>query len=203
MSFKEVLEKEAEFLSKNIVNQLFDKAEVSVKKRQSINDLCDEFVKKLIMGFVCPSEPETTNFFLYLNDLTGPYFSENEKKEILAFFIESRAYTYLSQASKEAPASGLKEIVEDIDKVRIIALKHKRDDIEQALYEITNKIFKVMDKAKEVEAPVEKDLEASDNQRMQNLINELIIIRSATHTQNDYRAFTIAIEKAKEYLHQF
>jgi hypothetical protein len=37
-------------------------------------------------------------------------------------------------------------------------------------------------------------------ERMQNLIDELIVIRSATHTQNDYRAITIAIEKSKEYL---
>ncbi len=37
-------------------------------------------------------------------------------------------------------------------------------------------------------------------QRMQNLIDELIIIRSATHTQKDYNCFTICIEKAKEYL---
>ena len=35
---------------------------------------------------------------------------------------------------------------------------------------------------------------------MENLIDELIIIRSATHTQKDYNCFTIAIEKAKEYL---
>ena len=35
---------------------------------------------------------------------------------------------------------------------------------------------------------------------LQNLINELTIIRSATHTQSDYRNFTICIEKAKEYL---
>jgi len=36
--------------------------------------------------------------------------------------------------------------------------------------------------------------------KIQNLIDELIIIRSATHTQKDYNCFTIAIEKAKEYL---
>lgn len=35
---------------------------------------------------------------------------------------------------------------------------------------------------------------------IENLINELTIIRSATHSQDDYRNFTICIEKAKEYL---
>lgn len=35
---------------------------------------------------------------------------------------------------------------------------------------------------------------------IENLINELTIIRSATHSQGDYRNFTICIEKAKEYL---
>lgn len=36
------------FISMNIVNQLFDIAEVPVKKRQEINDTCDEFVFKLL-----------------------------------------------------------------------------------------------------------------------------------------------------------
>ncbi len=35
---------------------------------------------------------------------------------------------------------------------------------------------------------------------IENLINELTIIRSATHSQDDYRNFTICIEKVKEYL---
>ncbi len=35
---------------------------------------------------------------------------------------------------------------------------------------------------------------------LQNLIDELTVIRNATHTQSDYRCFTICIEKAKEYL---
>ncbi len=35
---------------------------------------------------------------------------------------------------------------------------------------------------------------------IENLIKELTIIRSATHSQSDYRNFTICIEKAKEYL---
>jgi hypothetical protein len=44
--------KELDFLAMNIVNQLFDLAEVPVKKRQEINDTCDEFVKKLVSGFI-------------------------------------------------------------------------------------------------------------------------------------------------------
>jgi hypothetical protein len=36
------------FVSMNIVKQLFDEAEVPVKKRHEINDKCDEFVEKLI-----------------------------------------------------------------------------------------------------------------------------------------------------------
>lgn len=35
-------------LSMNIVNQLFDEAEVPVEKRHTINDKCDRFVQKLI-----------------------------------------------------------------------------------------------------------------------------------------------------------
>ncbi len=35
---------------------------------------------------------------------------------------------------------------------------------------------------------------------IERLIEELIIIRSATHSDSDYRNFTICIEKAKEYL---
>jgi hypothetical protein len=35
---------------------------------------------------------------------------------------------------------------------------------------------------------------------IENLINELTIIRSFSHSQDDYRNFTICIEKAKEYL---
>lgn len=37
-----------EGVSRNVVNQLYDLAEVPVKKRQSINDTADEFVIKLI-----------------------------------------------------------------------------------------------------------------------------------------------------------
>ena len=35
---------------------------------------------------------------------------------------------------------------------------------------------------------------------IEKLIEELIVIRSATHSQKDYNCFTICIEKAKEYL---
>jgi hypothetical protein len=35
-------------IAKNIVNQLFDLAEVPVEKRQEINDRCDEFVVSII-----------------------------------------------------------------------------------------------------------------------------------------------------------
>ncbi len=49
-----VIEKDGDlyFLAKNIVNQLFDEAEVPVKKRQEINDLCDEFVMKLVRDYI-------------------------------------------------------------------------------------------------------------------------------------------------------
>lgn len=39
-------------LAMNIVNQLFDEAEVSVEKRQAINDKCDKFVQDLVSRFV-------------------------------------------------------------------------------------------------------------------------------------------------------
>ena len=40
--------KDKEHIAMNIVNQLFDLAEVPVVKRQEINDTADDFVKKML-----------------------------------------------------------------------------------------------------------------------------------------------------------
>lgn len=36
------------FLAQNIVNQILDMSEASVERRQAINDLCDQFVTRLL-----------------------------------------------------------------------------------------------------------------------------------------------------------
>ena len=41
-----------QFLAMNIVNQLFDLAEVSVEKRQAINDDADAFVYRLLVAHI-------------------------------------------------------------------------------------------------------------------------------------------------------
>lgn len=41
-------------IAMNIVNQLFDIAEVPVKKRQEINDVCDDFVITMLDKFLPP-----------------------------------------------------------------------------------------------------------------------------------------------------
>lgn len=48
--------KALQHLAMNIVNQLFDLAEVPVPKRQAINDRCDEFVRGLVAEFVKTAE---------------------------------------------------------------------------------------------------------------------------------------------------
>lgn len=45
-------EEAARALARNIVNQLFDEADVPAETRQSINDRCDEFVANLVVDFV-------------------------------------------------------------------------------------------------------------------------------------------------------
>lgn len=39
-------------VARNIVSQLFDEAEVSVEKRQAINDRCDAFVIDMLMRLI-------------------------------------------------------------------------------------------------------------------------------------------------------
>lgn len=40
---------EFEHTCRTIVNQLFDVAEVPVKKRQEINDMCDDYVQERVL----------------------------------------------------------------------------------------------------------------------------------------------------------
>lgn len=42
------MDRDFQFLAMNIVNQLFDLAEVPVEKRQAINDKADSFVYRLL-----------------------------------------------------------------------------------------------------------------------------------------------------------
>lgn len=83
------MKKEYEFLAMNIVNQLFDLAEVPVKKRQEINDKAFDFVQELIESR-CPvikpaDEPKETNIQVLIKWFGECIFPQHLPDVVLKF----------------------------------------------------------------------------------------------------------------------
>jgi hypothetical protein len=83
------MKKEYEFLAMNIVNQLFDLAEVSVTKRQEINDKAYDFVQELIESR-CPvikpaDEPKETNIQVLIKWFGECIFPQHLPDVVLKF----------------------------------------------------------------------------------------------------------------------